>query len=210
MIILNGLMRRVLLFCVVCLIMILVLQMWLGQIACIDDLEIGAKVVKYMGSVAIFLNQANLQLINTLLATKIGFEDIYNLNGTDTNSYISIEYSRNLVMNNTNAIRDYLSTLLTGNDTMDLPYDKIYDLSRDDFFYYIFGNTCDQVNRLQCDYYSNILQKGSHKAILSFIFDAESFANAAVADYSNSTVEDRWNYFKADLLPVLKLDYQYL
>ncbi|CAG9320952.1 unnamed protein product [Blepharisma stoltei] len=207
----NGLMRSILIFCIVSLLFVLVLQFWVGQMIPLNLLEHGVRIVKYFGTVEVLLTRTNLFLLNTVLSTTTGYTGVIEINGTYANAYLSIDYTTSELMNETDYLRNYIEVLLVGNDSMKIPYRDIYSLSRSDFYNDLFVDNCESlIGGIDCTPLKDILDSGYRESIMTFIFDSEFIIKKTYGNLLNFTVEDRWDDLGKDLLRALELEYKYL
>jgi len=61
-------MVRIIIFTILMLIVISVLQVWLGQISALDDMKKGSDLVKHVGTLGLNLNILNLEVLNTAIS----------------------------------------------------------------------------------------------------------------------------------------------
>ncbi|CAG9322230.1 unnamed protein product [Blepharisma stoltei] len=207
----NGLMRSIWLFCIISLIYVLVFQLWVGELIPLNLLEHGVRIVKYFGTMDILLTRSNLFLINIVMSTMQGYDNITELNGTYPNAYLSIDYASKEFLNETDNLRNFMEALLVGNNTMNMPYKDIYSLSRSDFYNDLFVDSCESlVSGLDCSALDDILNSGYRESIMTFIFDSEFLAKKTYIDMIDSTIEERWEALDYDLLRTLQLEYKFL
>ncbi|CAG9312012.1 unnamed protein product [Blepharisma stoltei] len=207
----NGLMRTVLIFSLISLFFVLVVQLWIGEMVPVGLLEHSVRIVKYFGTMEVLLTRSNLFLLNTIMSTNKGYSDIIEIDGVLANAYLSIDYSSNEVMNRTEEIRNYVEVLLVGNSSMELTYDEIYTLSKDQFYNEFFSESCEAlIPGINCSDLQNVLDSGYKDSVMSFIFETQALAKKTYVDLIDKTVKERWNALDTDLLNNIELEYKYL
>jgi len=195
----NSLMKKIIGFILIASVFVIVLQTWLGQVRPGESFENESRIMKYVGTLDSLMIKSDLYLMNTILADSEQVEGNYTFVSFD-----SMELSFDKAINETQYLRKYMRMFVRGDEELEIPYEDIYPLMKNDYFDYFFGKKDIFIGG------EAVSQFGLYEIQKVYVFDLEYLVHSAY--YMNNTLEgpEKWSSLGNDLLRNIKLDYRYL
>jgi hypothetical protein len=211
----NGILQRILAFCLVTCLFSAVLQYMVGQKMALDRIVYAAKLTEYVGHLTVSSNMAFIDLMDTFDAgipssvTGVNAHLQAKLSGNYTVESIEDTYLR--VMDDIDDFSMYLNLFRVGDDDMGISYNYIDSVGMMGAYTVLLEDGCVAASPSDCStYYGGIFTRGTYSVVQAYCSDIGYAVNVIYNDYYEADFETRWAALNDLTVKIVELNQVYL
>jgi hypothetical protein len=211
----NGILQRILAFCLVTFLFSTVLQFMVGQTMALDHIVNSAKLTEYVGQLTVSSNTAFIDLMDTFDAgipssvTEVNAHLQTKLHGNYTVESIEDTYLK--VMADIDDFSMYLNLFRVGDDDMGISYNYIDSVDMMGAYTILLEDGCVAASPSDCStYYGGIFTRGTYSVVQAYCGDIGYVVNVIYNDYYDADFETRWAAFSDLAVKIVQLNQVYL